>query len=409
MLLWVGMILLVVGLMAFIYGCLVVRINYLQLEPRDNTPEIAVLIPARDESAVIAGLLGSLQKQKIDGYQAVKMSDVYVIVENEDDPTVNICREFGASLVVRKCPITKSRRCKGFALDEAVKHILAERKHYDLYFVFDADNVVAPKYFERMLESYDKGYQMATGYRAPRNANDNVIAAASSLTFSMINTMGNRRRAKYGANMIFSGTGFYVDGKIVEKWHGWPFRSLTEDYEMSLYAILHSLTTTYNTKAVFYDEQPTKYRQTVAQRVRWIRGYFEARKKYVPLLERVKRARNVGSVRKECLGVRPIILMLIGVIIILLDGIVMAMSRASVNWLWLAGGVVVVVYVALMLVTIILLVQEKLKLRKGLLIAVVLYNPLYLVTYVACAVRALMRKEVKWQRIEHKGNSSSKM
>lgn len=403
MLMWIGLILVAGGLLAFMYGCLVVRNNQIHLKPHECTPRIAVLIAARDESAVIANLLKSLQKQKLNSLPALDMKDVYVIVEDEADPTVEICEKFGASVVIRKHPIAKSRRCKGYALDEAVKKILVEKKHYDLYFVFDADNVVAPRYFEKMLKSYAAGYSMATGYRAAKNANANVVAAASSLTFSMINTMGNRRRAKYGANMIFSGTGFYVDGRLVEKWRGWPFRSLTEDYEMSLYAILHGIATTYNTEAVFYDEQPTKYRQTVAQRVRWIRGYFEARKKYIPLLERVRRAQNIGSVRKECLGVRPIIVMLIGVIMILLDGFFLTMTKSSVNWLWLVGGVIAIVYFALVLVTIVLLVQEKLKLKVGLTILVVLYNPVYLVGYVPCAVKALVKKEVRWQKIEHKG------
>ena len=81
-----------------------------------------------------------------------------------------------------------------------------------------------------------------------------------------------------------SGTGFYTKGKWIKKWQGYPFHSLTEDYELSLYSILHDLATYYNDNAIFYDGQPTKYSQTVKQRTRWIKGYFDSRKKYIPLI-----------------------------------------------------------------------------------------------------------------------------
>ena len=70
---------------------------------------------------------------------------------------------------------------------------------------------------------------------------------------------------------------------------GYPFNSLTEDYELSLYAVLNNLTSTYNTKAKYFDEQPTSYSVTMKQRTRWVKGYFVSRNKYYPLLkEKIK-------------------------------------------------------------------------------------------------------------------------
>lgn len=391
----------IIGLVCLLYAGLLaihanraLRDNQLNLSKRTKAPKFAFLIPARYESAVIEGLLKSIAAQTV----PVSMRDVYVIVESLDDPTVAICQRYGATVLVRQ---HLELQRKGYALDEAVKQILPKH-HYDLYFVFDADNRVSPTYLEEMLEIYALGYQMATGYRNAKNNNYNVIAAVSALTFTMINTLGNKNRIRHGANIIFSGTGCYVDGKLVEQWQGWPFHSLTEDYEMSLYAILHNISTFYNEKAVFYDEQPINYRQTVDQRVRWIKGYFSARHHYIPLMRKRGSASNHGSLVKETVGVRPVIWALVGVILLLLDDIV-RIFRAP-NWvliLSVLAGVLILVYLVLMIITIVMIRREKMHFKPQTKLKAILFNPIYLITYVPCALKALLVRNVAWKRIDH--------
>ncbi len=390
----VGVVCLLYAGFLFIKSRRALRDNHLILHPRKHQPSIAVLVPARDESAVIEDLLKDLQKQTV----KLNMRDVYVIVETADDPTVEICRKYQASVILRQ---NLSKQRKGYALDEAVRQILS-RKHYDLYFIFDADNLLTPNYIETMLESYYQGYQIVTGYRNSKNANDNIIAAVSSLTFSMINVMSNQKRIKYDANVIFSGTGCFIDGELVDEWKGWPFHSLTEDYEMSLYATLHAIPTFYNEDAVFYDEQPTRYRQTVAQRVRWIKGYFSVRRKYIPLMRARKRGKNYGSMVREEIGVRAAIWMIVGVISLLLGAAIRLFYVEKVGIdITVLVGLVVLVYLVLMLIAIVMIRREKLKLKPAVKLGAILFNPIYLVTYIPCAIKALLTKNVTWKKIEH--------
>lgn len=376
-------------------GSVALRQNKLELKPREKAPKIAILIAARDESKVIGGLLKSIRQQTV----KVKPEDVYVIVETPDDPTVEICKQHGNTVILRE-DLSKQR--KGYALDEAVRQILAKDRHYDAYFIFDADNILTKDYLEQMLQIYHQGYEIATGYRNSKNGNANVIAAVSSLTFSMINVMSNHKRAVHGANIIFSGTGYYIAGELIEEWQGWPFVSLTEDYELSLYATLHSLTTYYHEDAMFFDEQPTKYRQTVAQRVRWIKGYFSARQKYIPLIRAKKHGNNYGSLVKERIGVRPAIYAILGVVAIMI-GTVVELCLAGKAWDILAAIPVILagVYVVLMLITIEMIKREKLDLTTKTKVRAILFNPLYLVTYIPCAIKALLKKDVGWTKIEH--------
>ncbi len=398
----------IIGLFYVIYAVTIVRQNQPKLTPRAKKPKIAILIPARDESAVISALLKSLAKQTLQ----VPMNNVFVIIERPTDPTAKICQKFGANVIIRqdlastKHPENLER--KGFALDDALKQIL-KKHHFDLYFIFDADNILPTDYLERLTQNYYAGYDIAIGYRYAKNANDNIIAAVSGLTFSIINLFGNRERIRYNANVLFSGTGCYVDGKLVERWHGWPFHSLTEDYELSAYAILHGLNTIYDESTMFYDEQPTKFHQTILQRVRWLKGYFSVRKAYVPKLRKRLRncrtkPRNYGSIKREIIELRPFILILVGIGLLILGILCEAILTKNLSWLWLICEVIIFAYSVMVILTCILIYREKVRYKLHILIGVVVFNPIFVTTNIYCAIKALLTKNVKWNKIEHHRN-----
>lgn len=364
-----------------------------------------ILIPARNESQVIEGLLISITKQTY----PISCSSVYVIVEDVADPTVEICKKYNMNVFVRTT--IEGRRRKGYALDEALKSI---NENYDAYVILDADNILDENFLMEMNETYKKGYDIGIGYRNCKNGNKSVFAASSALTFSMINTLSNKIRSKRNKNVIVSGTGFYIDGKWIKKWNGYPFHSLTEDYELSLYATLHNMSSTYNENAIFYDEQPTTYKETVKQRVRWIRGYFDSRKEYVPLL--TKSYQKTGSISEyqATIGVKPYIWIVIGLILALLGQLITLIYYAvlqdnfirPLHFLEILFGSI---YGALFLFTLLLLILEKKKLNLNLFmkIKVLFFNPIFLTTYVYCALKAVLKKEVGWDAITHNSNKIS--
>ena len=133
-----------------------------------------------------------------------------------------------------------------------------------------------------MEKTYQEGYDIGSGYRNLKNGNDSIISACSGITFAFLNSNGNETKNKQSRNITLSGTGLYISGDLIKKWKSFPFHSLTEDYELTLYSIEHNLTSYYNKNACFYDEQPIKYKNTINQRPRWIKGYFNTRKEYIP-------------------------------------------------------------------------------------------------------------------------------
>ena len=368
-----------------------------------DNPRFAVLVPAKDESLVIEDLLNSLEEQSY----KIDKQNIYVITESLDDPTNKIVLKHGNRVIVRR---DFTYKCKGGALDEAIKFIISEGKHYDAYFIFDADNILDKDFFKEMKESFIKGYDVGIGYRNAKNGNDNIYAAASSLTFSMINTLGNNFKMKHGLNLTVSGTGFYIKGDILENLGGYPFYSLTEDYEFSLYAVLNDLTMAYNRQAKYYDEQPVNYETTIKQRTRWVKGYFMARRMYYKALIKklLVKDGNYSSVYSTLVGVVPYILLILALVLEILKNVVM-LSLAAFNDKPIGVFVnhllfiLAFVYLVLLMFTLILLIKERdsLKLKSKTKIKVLFYNPVFLAEYVKCLYLAIKNKDLTWEKIPH--------
>lgn len=371
---------------------------------RIEHPTYAILIPARDESRVIEGLLKSIKKQTF----PISMEDVYIIIERKEDPTLRIAKKYQANVVIRKNLHLKR---KGYALDEGVKYILEKKKKYDAYFIFDADNILDPTYFQNMTDTFQKGYDIGVGYRNTKNGNRNLVSACSTLTFSMINTLGNLSKNEDTRNVTISGTGFYIAGSFIEKWQGYPFHSLTEDYELTLYSSLHEMTSFYNEKAIFYDEQPTSFKVSITQRTRWVKGFFEARREYTQkLYDASKRnGKNCGSQFSNWLGVLPYLLLAIGFALELgtklLGAIFLYFQNPDLSYtlLKICLGYLVVCYCILWIVTLIIIKKEnkKIDLDTKSKIKALFFNPFFLASYVHCFIKSLKVKELEWKKIDH--------
>ena len=44
---------------------------------------------------------------------------------------------------------------------------------------------------------------------------------------------------------------------------------------------------------------------------------------------------------------------------------------------------------------------DKLNLKKNMQVKTILFSPLFFVTYVPCALKALFKKDVKWEKVDH--------
>lgn len=233
----------------------------------------AVLIAARNEQAVIGQLLDSIRKQDY----PKDLVDVYVVADNCSDGTAKIAAAHGAVVYERQ---NKAQVGKGYALRFLLEKIREDRadRHYDGFFIFDADNLLAPNYITEMNKVFSSGNRVVTGYRNSKNFGDNWITAGYGLYFLRDSEYLNRPRDYLGVSCAVSGTGFLVADSLLAE--GWQWFMLSEDMEFTTDMVLQGEKIAYCSDAVLYDEQPTSFRQSVVQRSRWIKGYFQVAGNY---------------------------------------------------------------------------------------------------------------------------------
>lgn len=376
----------------------------------------AVLISARNEEGVIGGLIKSLKEQEYPG----ELLDIYVVADNCTDGTARAACLAGAKVYIRH---DRARVGKGYALDYLWKRLREERleSRYEGYFVFDADNLAAPDFVSEMNRTFQNGdYVAVTGYRNSKNFGENWISAGYSVWFLREARFVNAARMALGLSCNVSGTGFLIDAKALRENGGWPWHLLTEDIQFSAEQVALGRRIGYCGRAVFYDEQPTSFRQSWHQRERWSKGFYQVSVRYAPAL--LKGFRMGGCRGFSCYDM--LIFVGAGVLMLLSGGAsltvtaaallnagTLAEAREALAAAGMALGRGVMAFYRGMLAYGLLTVAcewRSIRATPGQKLGYLLTFPVFMMTYLPISVAALFHK-VEWKPIWHKATNEIKL
>ena len=381
----------------------------------EKLSRFAVLVAARDESKVIAGILKSLKEQTYDP----KHFDVWIIVESEDDPTVEIVKTFGSNFkyFVRD-ELTPDRKTKGFALQECIRHFDKAGYEYDAYMIFDADNIIDNNYIEAMNDLRGLGIKVGLGYRAFTNANQNWLTANCAVMFTYMNQVTNRGRALLFHKMTLMGTGYYVDSDIIRDAGGWIFTGMTEDIQLSTYCYYHDVYMWYYPLVHFYDEQAPDFKTVHNQHLRWLAGYFERRK---PLQIAGKNYDyHPKNMQKAMIGefkyglvpfiIFNVVAVLLGIIDIVMGILCVYFNPNAYDLGMIFGNLAYQIFIWFFIfgvpAAIVLYRDNKvLKLSKGLCITVLFTYGIYFYDFALAFFDGLLhpKKRTNWKKVQHSG------
>lgn len=370
--------------------------------------KFAILIPARDESKVVEANIKSVLQSD---YPKDKL-ELYLIVESEEDETVKIAAKYERTHVFVRQHL--DRVGKGYALEECLTDIQARGEKYDAFLILDADNVVTRDFLLRMNEAYQAGYDLACGKRDNKDWNASVVSAASGLSFTAVNLLVNKPKTYLGKTVIVSGTGFFIRASRLEELGGWPFHSLTEDYEITRYSSCYGWKTGYVEDAVYYDEQPLKIGPSIVQRSRWVKGFFTVRGRYNKIRRKLKKEQRKNMNLKErakqefLSGIIPFLMVCVDLILYMVCVVTFfILSLVFQNGEAYLFGIRLLlvfpaVYILLTLLTVYLLFSERktMKISNAMKVKVTFFHTFFLLTYAACAVRAIFMPNT-WERIDH--------
>lgn len=228
-----------------------------------------MIIPARNEEAVIAGLIESIQKNN---YPQDRL-EIFVIAHNCTDNTEEVARSLGATVYRYDNP---DERTMGYAFKYLFSCIERDfgTQNFDGFFLFNADNLLDKDYISRMNDAFEYfgGNSVITSYRNSKNFGSNLVSGLYGMYFSTGCRLESCGRTVLGCSTRVQGTGYLINSSIVKG--GWPYVSLAEDWEFSADQVLQGHIIKYCDAAIFYDEQPTSLRIMWRQRVRWSRGHL---------------------------------------------------------------------------------------------------------------------------------------
>ncbi len=248
-----------------------------KFEPAKNMHKYAILIPARNEQAVIGNLLNSIKRQDYPS----ELITIFVVADNCTDDTARIAREHGAICYER---FNDRDRTKGFALQFLFENIEKDYgiESFEGYFIFDSDNLLNKDYVSRMNDAFDSGQKIITSYRNTKNFDENWVASTYALHWLRSIRFRHRARSVLRLATNIQGTGFLFANELVKD--GWHYTSLTEDRAFTADAVAKGYEITYQDAAMFYDEQPTSLKIALRQRTRWSKGHLMAFKETGPAL-----------------------------------------------------------------------------------------------------------------------------
>ena len=386
----------ILGVLYMVYHGLILLIGALKKLPEmpvvTPTKRFSVLIPARNEENVLPNLIASLLAQ----HYPRELYDVFVLPNNCTDDTEGAALRSGANVI----PIREKVQSKGEVLRIAFQEL--EPKGYDGYLIFDADNLVDPGFLQAANDAMCAGYQVGQGYRDSKNPGDNWVAGCTSVFFWFMNRLFNRSRAALGMSAHLNGTGILLGARMIRE-HGYNVHSLTEDQEYTAICALAGEKIAWMPRAVTYDEQPTRLRDSMIQRRRWAAGTRQCFACFAGRLYRgfftYSACRDVAlhftGVPMQLLSFVPGIL----TVVTLIKGIVREPASGVKNAVILLTISLVVCFLsgALMVLAVCLLERRPLKPRFREMCAM----GLYIITWLIANLAGFCLKAPGWKAIPH--------
>ena len=351
--------------------------------------KFAVIIPARNEEKVIGNLFKSLQKQD---YPKDKY-DIFVVINNCTDKTKEITIENGINII--EC--TKAINSKGEALRVAFNKL--NKSDYEAYIIFDADNIVHPKFISKMNDTLGAGYEIAQGFRDSKNVSDTWISSCYSVHYLIHNIFLNKARMNLDKSSFINGTGFMISKKFLDR-KGYKAHTLTEDIELTARCAIDNEQVAFVEDAITYDEQVTTFKESWKQRKRWSIGTVQCFRIYSKrLIKKIFRKNNFASIDTFIYLISPYIQFL-GAISYIMHFIIAMLQFQNMNY------TSKILFLGIWYLTSIIISIAAIKIkRKKILpyIKGILTLPIFVLSWIPINIVAIFNQKKKnnWEKIEH--------
>jgi cellulose synthase/poly-beta-1,6-N-acetylglucosamine synthase-like glycosyltransferase len=236
---------------------------------------LAVVVPAHNESALIARCVTSLRASAARGGGGCA---IVVVADNCEDDTAERAGGAGARVLVRH---DSSLRGKGHALRAAFDQLLADG--FNAFLVVDADSTVSSNLVSEVRLALSTGARAVQCRYRVLNPDASVRAGLMDLAFLAFNVLRPRGRFGWGLSAGILGNGFALRGAVLQR-VPWDADSIVEDLEYHLRLVSAGERVDFIDVATVYGEIPAGGAAAKVQRSRWEGGRMRMAKEWAPKL-----------------------------------------------------------------------------------------------------------------------------
>lgn len=283
---WVHTVIL--GLCTVAFGIQLLYMFFFFVPPKKYKPakkqhRFGIIIPARNEEAVIGDTIKCLLKQKYPR----ELFDIFVVADNCTDKTAEVARAAGA-IVFEHFDDDPAHKRASYALKYGFECILKEYDRYDAFIKFDADNLMNDTYIEKMNDAFDAGVLCARGYENSKNLTESIYSGISGLWYIRYTRFTCNIRSFLRTSQMLTGAGMMFSADIIRNAGGWDALSTSDDAEFCMKRLFQGIKSHYVPDAMVYEDQPTTLKDTFNRNKRMGHGIHKLfYKQGIPALGKV--------------------------------------------------------------------------------------------------------------------------
>lgn len=337
---------------------------------KSDKASFAVLIPIEKDLCYIKDALESIKKAD---YPMGKI-DLYIASKNINELKMSLNNYKGLCYI----PLDEEDTSTALAIGKMTDHILYSGKEYHALIILQDDNIVDRDFFLRMSDAILEGYDIVSGNKDNRNWNDSSVSASAGLVY-LYNNHINNMKSKIAESVRLSESGYAINFDLIKKIGKWPFYSKTEDDEITSYASEHKLSTCYQHNAIFYDINPAKMADFIAEKT----------SRFQSLLANFKKSKkkDLANIVTYGLIIHFLFFIIYNMLLTILGFFTPIDSRRTFGYVLIA---LIAYYVIVFLYSLVILILDKRKTisAKGIL-KQALFHPIFLFAYVISFIKAL--------------------
>ncbi|OUL20975.1 glycosyl transferase [Nostoc sp. RF31YmG] len=236
-------------------------------------PLVSILVPAKNESAVLADLVHSLFHLN---YPSDRL-DIWIVDDGSTDETPQILRKLQNQFPALQVHRRESQGGKSGALNTVFPFTQGE-----ILLICDADALLTANFLRQTLPLFQKKAIGAVQVRkAIVNADTNFLTRCQQMEMICDSFLQTHRIAVGGMTEL-RGNGMLVRRELMEKCKGWNEDTVTDDLDLCFKLYLVGVEIEFVTVPSIQEEGVTTWRQLWHQHYRWAEGGYQRFLDYFP-------------------------------------------------------------------------------------------------------------------------------